>query len=243
VRDLAILAEPYLPFTGAEIFRQLNMPQAKWADIGKPLPANHQLGEPKALFRKIEPKEIDALKAKFSGKNEEKSFSFADLDLEVGEILSVEKHPDAEKLFVEKVRLGDGVRQIVSGLAGHYLAEELIGKKVVIVRNIAPAKLRGADSEGMLLAAEGREHVPAKVGKGAGLEQDAVEAVFCDDCQAGQKVLRKNEQSAPKKTITFKEFGTVKITVKDFAVVCDGKPLAAEGVELRMKNIREGIVK
>jgi methionyl-tRNA synthetase len=242
VRDLAILAEPYLPFTSAEIFRQLNLPQAKWADIGKPLPADHQLGEPKALFRKIEPKEIDALKAKFAGKNEQKPFSFADLDLEVGEILSVEKHPDAEKLFVEKVRLGDGVRQIVSGLAGHYLAEELVGKKVVIVRNIAPAKLRGVDSEGMLLAAEGREHVPAKVEKGAGMEQDAVEVVFCPESQAGQKVQRMGEKSAPKKTITFKEFGTVKIEVRDFAVVCDGKPLAAEGTVLRMKNIREGVV-
>jgi methionyl-tRNA synthetase len=242
VRDLAILAEPYLPFTSTEIFRQLGMPKARWAGIGKPIQAGHQLGEPKALFRKIEPKEIDALKAKFAGKGEQKSFSFSDLDLEVGEILSVEKHPDAEKLFVEKVKLGDGVRQIVSGLAGHYLEEELVGKKVVIVRNIAPAKLRGVDSEGMLLAAEGREHVPAKAGKGAGMEQDAVEVVFCPESQAGQKVLRKGEKSAPKKTVTFKEFGTVKITVKDFAVFCDGKPLTAEDRELRLKNIREGVV-
>ncbi|MCI0503139.1 methionine--tRNA ligase [Candidatus Micrarchaeota archaeon] len=242
VRDLAILVEPYLPFTGAEIFRQLNLPQAKWGDTGKPLPVGHKLGEPKALFRKIEPKEIDALKAKFAGKGGEQTFTFADLDLEVGEIQSVEKHPDAEKLFVEKVRLGDGIRQIVSGLAGHYLEEELVGKKVVIVKNLAPAKLRGVESAGMLLAAEGREHVPQKVGKGAGLEQDAVEVVFCPQSQVGQKVLRKGEKSGPKKTITFKEFGKVKIEIKDFAVVCDGKPLATIGEELRVKNIREGVV-
>ncbi len=242
VRDLAIAVEPYLPFTSAEIFRQLGMPQSKWADIGKPLQPGHTLGEPKALFRKIEQKEIDDLKAKFAGKGGQKAFSFADLDLEVGEIISVEKHPDAEKLFVEKVRLGDGVRQIVSGLAGHYFPEELVGKKVVIVKNLAPAKLRGVDSEGMLLAAEGREHVPQKVQKGSAEEKDAVEVVFCEHGQVGQKVLRKGEKSAPKKTITFKEFGKVKIEVRDFAVVCDGKPLASEGGELRMKNIREGVV-
>ncbi|MFH0885335.1 MAG: methionine--tRNA ligase [Candidatus Micrarchaeota archaeon] len=242
VRDLAVLSEPYLPFTSAEIFHQLGLPQGKWSEIGKPLPSGHQLGEPKALFRKIELKEIDALKAKFAGKSVEMAPSFADLDLEVGEIISVEKHPDAEKLFVERVMLSDGERQIVSGLAGHYLEEELVGKKVVIVKNLAPAKLRGVDSQGMLLAAEGREHVPAKVGKGAGLEQDAVEVVFCENGQVGQKVLRKGEKSAPKKTITFKEFGRVKIEVKDFAVVCEGKPLATEGGELRMKNIREGVV-
>lgn len=242
VRDLAILTEPYLPFTSAEIFRQLNMPQAKWAEIGKPLQSGHAIGEPKALYRKIEQKEIDALKAKFAGKAAEKPFTFSDLDLEVGEILSVEKHPDAEKLFVEKVRLGDGVRQIVSGLAGHYFPEELVGKKVVIVKNLAPAKLRGVDSEGMLLAAEGREHVPQKVQKGSAEEEDVVEVLFCPGGEVGQKVLRKGEKNEPKKTITFKEFGKVKIEVKDFAVVCDGKPLAHGNGEIRMTNMKEGVV-
>jgi methionyl-tRNA synthetase len=242
VRDLAILAEPYLPSTSAEIFRQLGMPEAKWAEIGTPLTAGHMLGEPKALFRKIEPKEIEALKAKFAGKGAaEKSFSFSDLDLEVAEILSVEKHPDAEKLFVEKVRLGDGERQIVSGLAGHYLPEELVGKKVVIVRNLAAAKLRGVDSMGMLLAAEGHERAPMHDGKAAP-EQGAVEVIFCPDSNVGDKVRRKGEKSAPKGTVTFKEFGKVKIEVRDFAVLCGGKPLEAGGMELRMKNTKEGLV-
>jgi len=241
VRDLAILIEPYLPFTSAEIFRQLNLPQGTWAGIGKPLPPNHLLGEPKAIFRKIEPKEIDALKARFAGKGEERPPSFSDLDLEVGEILSVERHPDAEKLFVEKVRLGDGERQIVSGLAGHYFPEELVGKKVVIVKNLAAAKLRGVDSEGMLLAAEGHERAPMHDGK-APPEKSAVEVVFCEGSSVGDKVLRKGEGSAPKGTLTFKEFAKVKIEVRGFAVVCEGKPLATEGAELRMKNVKDGVV-
>ncbi len=241
VRDLSILIEPYLPHTSAEICRQMNLPQGRWADIGSPLPAGHAIGEPKPLFRKIEPKEIAGLRMKFAGKKAEKPVAFSDLDLEVGEIISVGKHPDAEKLFIEKVRLGDGERQIVSGLAGHYFPEELLGKKVVIVKNLAAAKLRGVDSQGMLLAAEGHERAPMHDGK-APEEKGAVEVVFCDNCAVGDKVLRKGEKSAPKGTITFKEFARVRIEVKDFAVICEGKPLAAGSDELRMKNVREGSV-
>ncbi len=241
VRDLAILCEPYLPFTSAEIFRQLALQKQPWSEVGKPIGAGHALGEPRALFRKIEPKEIDALKAKFAGKSE-KAPAFADLDLEVGEILSVEKHPDAEKLYVEKVRLGDGERQIVSGLAGHYFTEELLGKKVVIVKNLAPAKLRGVESQGMLLAAEGREQAPQKVGKGAGPEEGAVEVIFCKKSNVGEKVRLKGAASAPKKTITIGEFRKVSIEVRDFAVVSGGKRLATDSEELRVSNTREGTV-
>ncbi len=242
VRDLAILMEPYLPHTSAEIFSQLALPAGKWGAIGSPLPADHRIGEPRPLFRKIEPKEIAELRSRFAGKRPEpKRVSFADLDLEVGEILSVERHPDAERLFVEKVRLGDGTRQIVSGLADHYFPEELVGRKVVIVRNLAAAKLRGVDSEGMLLAAEGHERAPMHDGK-APPEKGAVEVVFCDSGAVGDKVLRKGEASAPKGTLTFKEFSQVKIEVRDFAVLCEGKPLVAGDAELRMSNIKEGAV-
>jgi methionyl-tRNA synthetase len=244
IYDLSILIEPHLPATSAEIRKQMSLQGApKWADIGKPLLAGHPIGDPKTLFRKIEPKEIEALKAKFAGKKEEaaKALSFSDLDLEVGEILSVEKHPDAEKLFVEKVRLSDGERQIVSGLAGHYLPEELVGKKVVIVKNLAHAKLRGVESQGMLLAAEGHEMSPPKDGKFE-TEKNAVEVIFCHDNNVGEKVLRQGEKSAPKKTITINEFRKIKIDVRDFAVVSEGKQLVAGNIALRMKDTKEGEV-
>ena len=241
VKDIAIMIEPYLPATSAEIFRQLGLPQQKWSGLGGQLPAGHQIGEPKALFRKIEPKEITELRTKFAGKKAEARPAFSDLDLEVGEIRSVSSHPDAEKLFVEKVMLGDGERQIVSGLVGHYFAEELVGKKVVIVKNLASAKLRGVESQGMLLAAVGHESAPPHGGK-APMEKGAVEVIFCDRSAVGDKVLRKGEVSSPKKALTISEFGKIKIEVKGFAVVCEGKPLATKSEELRLKNVKEGEV-
>jgi len=242
LKDLAILAEPFLPHTSAEIFAQLSLEPQRWDRLGTPLPANHAIGIPKTLFRKIEQKEVGELKAKYAGKQEERAPAFADLDLEVGEILSVEKHPNAEKLYVERVKLGDGERQIVSGLVGYYLAEELIGKKVAIVKNLKPAALRGVESQGMLLAAEGREHVPQKIGKGSGVEQGVVEVIFCDRSSVGEKVGRKGEKSSPKPLITFDEFKKIRIDVKDFAVSSEGKPLVTASEELRVKNVKDGVV-
>jgi tRNA-binding EMAP/Myf-like protein len=117
-----------------------------------------------------------------------------------------------------------------------------VGKKVVIVKNLAPAKLRGVESNGMLLAAEGREHVPQKAGKGAGLEQGAVEVIFCERSAVGDKVLCEGGKSAPKKTLTINEFRKIRIDVKDFAVVCDGRPLCAGSERLKMRNVKEGEV-
>ncbi len=241
VKDLSILIEPYLPATAAGISRQLGIPQMRWSELGKPLQAGHAIGEPRTLFRKIERKETDALKAKFAGKREAPKAAFSDLDLEVGRIISVERHPQAEKLFVEKVMLGDGERQIVSGLVGHYFPEELLGRKVVVVKNLATAKLRGVESQGMLLAAEGTELAPPQEGK-AGREEGAVEVIFCERSEVGEKVAKKGESPAPKGTITISEFSKVKIGVRDFAVVSEGKPLATRSEELRMKNVKEGEV-
>ena len=86
---------------------------------------------------------------------------FEKLELRVGEILKVEEHPNASKLFILKVSFGDEERTIVAGLRGHYTAEELEGKKAVFVTNLEPAVLRGVKSEGMILAAsnEGKSEV------------------------------------------------------------------------------------
>jgi methionyl-tRNA synthetase len=239
VKDLAILCGPYLPATSASIFKQLAIEPRKWEDLGKPtLESGHHIGKPEILFRKLEDKQIQELKQRFTGKAPAES-SFADLDLEVGEILSVMKHPEAEKLFIEKVKLGDGERQIVSGLVGYYLPEELVGKKVVIVKNLKPAKLRGVESQGMLLAAEGRESAPPKDGKAA-MEQGVVEALFLEKSEVGDKVSLKGAKSAPKQEIDIKDFRSIKIDVKEFAAVCEGKPLATQSEELRTRNVRQG---
>ncbi len=84
---------------------------------------------------------------------------FSEIDLRVAEIKAVEEHPDADKLLVLKIDTGDGEKQLVTGIKNHYSAEELVGKKIIIVNNLAPAVLRGVESQGMLLAARDSDKV------------------------------------------------------------------------------------
>jgi methionyl-tRNA synthetase len=236
IRDVAILVDPFLPDNSQKIFKQLNIgpEEIRWDNLMKQMPGGHKVGEAEILFKKLEYTEKPEIK--------EEVPAFSDLDLEVGEILSVEQHPHADKLFIEKVKLGDGERQIVSGLVGHYFPENLVGKKVVIVRNLATAKLRGVESHGMLLAAEGREREPMHDGK-AGPEKDAVEVIFLKDSKVGEKVFLKGEKPGSKKTVTFKEFQKIKIEVLDFYVLSEGKSVVTEsGEELKVKNVKRGVV-
>ncbi len=86
---------------------------------------------------------------------------FIEIDLRVAEIKAVEEHPDADKLLILKIDIGvEGVeKQLVAGIKEHYTPEQLIGKKIVIVDNLAPAVIRGIESQGMLLAARDGNHV------------------------------------------------------------------------------------
>jgi len=82
---------------------------------------------------------------------------FGKLELRVATILSVEAHPNADRLLVLRIDLGDEQRQLVAGIRAHYQPEDLVGKQIVVVANLEPAKLRGVESQGMLLAASDAE--------------------------------------------------------------------------------------
>ena len=84
---------------------------------------------------------------------------FSEIDLRVAVITAAEEHPNADKLLVLRVDAGDGEKQLVAGIKGHYSTEELIGRKIVVVNNLAPAVLRGVESQGMLLAARDGDQV------------------------------------------------------------------------------------
>ncbi len=164
VRTLAVVIEPFLPFTSEEVFRQLDL-EADVPRIGYKmhldLEPGHAIGELKVLFRKLEDDEIDGLRKRFSaGKAEsekpapvERMDEFP-ADLRVGKVISVEDHPDAGKLYVLKVDVGSEQRQLVAGLKAFLPRENILDKKIVVVCNLKPAKLRGVESQGMLLAAE-----------------------------------------------------------------------------------------
>ena len=84
---------------------------------------------------------------------------FSEIDLRVAEIKAVEEHPNADKLLVLKIDAGDGEKQLVAGIKNNYSAEELIGRKIIVVNNLAPVVLRGVESQGMLLAARDADKV------------------------------------------------------------------------------------
>ncbi len=229
VKDLAIVLEPFIPNSSALIFKQLNAKQEKWSEIGKfSLKPGHKLGKPQILFKKLEKKEIDRLSSKYSGKKQEKEGeSFLEsLDLEVGKITSVEKHPHAKKLYVEKVQMGRGEeRQIVSGLVPYCKPEELLGKNIIIVKNLKPAVLRFRESKGMLLAAE---------------KQGKLEVLCCPDAAPGDKVEIDGVQSKPAEEITIGQFSKISMQIKDFVAYADGKKLLVNGKPVKTSKIKDG---
>ena len=167
IRIAAILLTPMIPSTCEEIFKQINTDVQQYEDLafGK-LESGLSVGESKILFTRIDEKKLlEEIEAERQAKLEaEKKIEkpegcamitidkFMDVELRTAQILECEKVPKAKKLLKLKVDLGYETRQIVSGIAKFYEPEDLIGKKVIVVANLAPAKLCGIDSEGMLLA-------------------------------------------------------------------------------------------
>jgi len=167
---LSVLAEPFLPFTAQKLTRILKTENKfSWDTISENsdlIPAGHKIGEAELLFAKIEDEEIqkqvDKLEAtKTANKAENKKAEpqkdliqyedFAKMDLRVGTILEAEKMPKANKLLVLKIDTGIDIRTIVSGIAESFSPEEIIGKKVTVLANLAPRNLRGVESQGMIL--------------------------------------------------------------------------------------------
>jgi len=169
---LATLSEPFLPFTSTKLKGILNSDANKWEDISTKdilISANHQIGKGELLFSKIEDTEIQAQLDKLEAckktneaakkvvEPQKETINFDDftkLDIRVGTILEAEKMPKAKKLLVLKVDTGIDVRTIVSGIAESFTAEEVVGKKVTVLVNLAPRALRGVESQGMILMTE-----------------------------------------------------------------------------------------
>jgi methionyl-tRNA synthetase len=173
---LAVLSEPFLPFTSKKLKTILALdPNAKdlnWNAITSDatlLKSGHQIGKSELLFRKIEDNEITAQLEKLETTKKEnesenttvmpqkETISFEDfskMDIRVGTILEAEKMPKTKKLMVLKVDTGIDTRTIVSGIAESFTPEEIVGKKVTVLVNLAPRPLRGVESQGMILMTE-----------------------------------------------------------------------------------------
>ncbi len=173
---LAVLSEPFLPFTSAKLKESLGLnsldKSLNWERIATAddyIAPGHIIAQSPLLFRKIEDEEIELQRnklaqTKIDNQPMEEAHTpqkdlinfddFTKMDLRVGTILSAEKMPKANKLLVLKVDVGIDQRTIVSGIAEHFTPEEIIGKQVCVLLNLAPRAIRGTESQGMILMAE-----------------------------------------------------------------------------------------
>ena len=168
IRIISVLISPFMPATAQKIRKQMGLWYAdpEWEDAKVfEMMKGEQVKKGEAIFPRLDiEKELDELEAlnkpaeepniPLELKDEIVYDDFDKLDLRVATILSCEKHPNADKLLVFQVKMGTERRQIVSGVAAYYKPEELVGKKVVVVANLAPRKLRGVESKGMILFAD-----------------------------------------------------------------------------------------
>ena len=178
----ASLLEPFMPGTAEKIAKQLNTTLRSFDELevfGLYPSGNHVTETPEILFARLDAeqvaKKVEELEAKRFGngaalqeakeeegidldpKEEITYEDFAKMQFQVGEIISCEAVPKSKKLLCSQVKIGSQVKQIVSGIKQHYTPEEMVGKKVMVLVNLKPAKLAGVLSEGMLLCAENSE--------------------------------------------------------------------------------------
>ena len=155
VKNLSILIAPILPSFSSKLQKQLNLDNLKWKDINFGL-RNHKIGKEEILITKVEDNGKINSKSPDEKPEEKKLFP---LNLKVAKIINVQKHPNADKLYVLQIDLGNEKRQLVGGLKEHYFPDELLNKKIIVITNLKHAKLRGIESQGMLLAGDDGEHV------------------------------------------------------------------------------------
>jgi len=164
IYTLAELFYPVLPFSSAKLFKMLNSQPGNWSDSGKEnLEIGIKLNNAEILFPKIEDEIIEKQIEKLKGSNMTENIAidefisiddFKKVQLKVAEVISAERVEKSEKLLKLNVKLDSEERQIVAGIAKSYSPEDLVGKKVIIVANLQPAKLMGQESKGMVLAVE-----------------------------------------------------------------------------------------
>ena len=169
--NLAVVFEPFTPFMAAKLAEQLRLKELKWDMTGKfdLVAEGTEIGKPELLFEKIDDSVVEAQVKKLQDAKEKNLLeqwkpeevkaevdfpTFEKLDIRVGKVLECEKVPKADKLLKFKIDDGLGGRTIVSGIAKFYKPEDLVGKEVCFIANFAPRKLKGVESQGMILSAQ-----------------------------------------------------------------------------------------
>ncbi len=276
IRDIAILVQPYIPETAARIASFLGADIGRWDYLAS---FNDDLGirNPEILFQNLDDDLIDAMRARFSGNQSERSDQGAQagraqagqaaaekpvkktlskrerireedadmslperfakrVELRVAKITAVERHPNAEKLYVATLNDGrDEPRTIVSGLVPNYRESELLNRNIVLVANLKAAKFRGLRSNGMLLAVS---------------KDETIDVIFADHAQPGDRVLPSNDESskeaademAERDTIDIDTFFDMPLRAENYRIMVGNVPLKAAGKLLCSEKIADGQV-
>jgi methionyl-tRNA synthetase len=263
LKDLAIMTYPYMPRTAEKLasFLGIEIGQGKlgWADLGLRGDLK-RIEKHEVLFNRLEDELIASLRAQYSGSQKEREEMAEQnrksegqlpvseeedhndrldqiIDLCVARIIKIERHPKADRLYIETLDDGSGLeRVIVSGLVPFYREDELLGKNIIIVNNLKPAKLRGIESKGMLLAAS------TKTPEG----NDIVEVLTAPKANPGERVLPEDidmenpAETVPKESIDIETFLRIPMYAKDGYAWIKGQRLMAHGEPIRLEKVMDG---
>ncbi|MEM2954336.1 MAG: methionine--tRNA ligase [Candidatus Nanoarchaeia archaeon] len=221
LRIIAALIWPFMPKTAERLSTQLGLkkvPRLKNLSWGK-FKANTKIIKGSHLFEEIDLEKSNLIEP------------FAALDLKVAEIKAVEDVPDTEKLYKLKLSLGKyGYREIVAGIKQHYKPEELIGKKIVIVANLKPAKIKTILSQGMLLACE--EKSSGKIG-----------VLTVTESEPGSDVFVMGIDKKPVEELDLDQFVKITLITKAGSVYYKNKPLQTYREKVKVENVSEGKIR
>ena len=222
IKALAVYMNPYLPFSSEKIWKILGydkpLQETNWDAAIEEIKIGIKLEKPQLLFKKL-------LLQDFM----EEADPFSKADLRVAEILDVKDHPQADKLYMMQIDLGSmGKRILVASMKQFYTKEEIKGKKIVIVANLKPARIRGIESRGMLLAAEDNTGV--------------VSLLDPSDAEPGSEIFIEGINREPATILEFDEFKKIKMTIgENQEAIYDGKNLMSKtGKVISDKEVKKG---
>ncbi len=204
VKILSILIEPVMPLFAQELWKQLNIKDLTYKNLNFNL-KNHSIGKPVIIAQKIEKENLPR-----AGKE-------LLLNLVTARILEVKDHPDADKLYILKIDAGERLpRQIIAGIKPHYRKDELKDRLIAIVSNLKPAKLRGYDSQGMLLV---------------GRLKEKIRLLEAPHAKPGDRIFIDGLRNS-KRIISIEEFEQVKLKIRNNKVFYKGKNLKTKKADI-----------
>ena len=237
VKSVAIALSPFMPETSRGILEIMNINEYQWDDIGqfKGLDG-HKVNQPAIVHKKLDTKLAEKFRKQFSGKQSD----FGRIQLKVGKIKEVKKHPNADQLYWLCVDLGEKkTRSIVAGLVKRYSAEELLNRNVILLANLKPSKIRDIKSEGMILVCKHREKI--ELLDASPFEPGQIVTVDKQKFEQGQIVIV-DRQKIDHSELTIEEFGEIDILVKDGILMAGEQKCHIGGKPIETHQLKAGKV-